>query len=147
MVQLLVLTVLVVLGVAYALGYVGHRHQPAHAAATGTARAPSGLTRDATISWLTVALLPVLFVGWFVVGSLLIGDPNEPGAPEGWDAAWRVVVLWLLVLTAPAVGIVFGRRAVNRDEAGGRGAFLANAVLAVALTALTLGGGLLDAFS
>lgn len=142
--QSLVIAVGFVLVVAFFTGHLGRHRHPAGATAGGTV---TRTAPDAFVSWLAVVLLPVLFVAWFVLGSLLIGDPNEPTAPKGWDGAWRVVVLWLLVSLAPVVGIVFGRRALRRNEQGGRAAFITNIVIFGLLTALTLGGGLSDALS
>lgn len=144
LVQGLVIAVLLVLVVAFFTGYLGHHRRPIGATTGGTV---TRTAPDTFVSWLAVVLLPVLFVVWFVLGSVLIGDPNEPTAPKGWDGAWRVVVLWLIVSTAPVVGIVFGRRAVRRNEQGGRAAFVTNIVVFGLLTALTLGGGLSDALS
>ena len=142
--QTLVVVGALVLVLAYFTGYLGRHRRPVGATAGGTVRRTAP---DTFVSWLAVVLLPVLFVVWFVLGSLLIGDPNEPTAPKGWDGAWRVVVLWLIVAIAPVVGIVFGRRAVRRNEQGGRAALVTNVVIFGLLTALTLGGGLSDALS
>lgn len=140
----LVVAVVLVLLVAFFTGYLGHHRRPVGATTRGTVTRTSP---DTFRSWLAVVLLPVMFVAWFVLGSLLIGDPNEPTAPKGWDGAWRVVVLWLIVSTSPVAGIVFGRRAVRRNEQGGHAAFVTNIAVFGLLTALTLGGGLSDALS
>ena len=53
--------------------------------------------------WIAVALVPALVIGGFVFGTLLIGDPNDPTAPQGWDGAWRVLVLWAGLEVVPFV--------------------------------------------
>ena len=102
-------------------------------------------SRNATASWIAVALVPFLFGLWFVLGTLLIGDPNEPTAPHGWDGVWRVVVLWVVVEIVPTIGIFFGRRAMRLGEPDGKAAFITNALIFLGLTLTTLVGGLSDA--
>jgi hypothetical protein len=100
--------------------------------------------RNAAASWVAVALVPFLFGLWFWFGMALIGDPNEPTAPKGWDGAWRVTLLWIVVEIVPVAGVVFGRRATRRGEPGGRAALVTNALIFVGLTLVTLVGGLSD---
>lgn len=102
--------------------------------------------RNAIVSWVAVALVPVMFGLWFWLAMALIGDPNEPTAPHGWNGAWRVLVLWVAVEVVPVVGIIFGRRATRRHEVGGRAPLITNMVIFLGLTLTTLVGGLSDAF-
>lgn len=97
-----------------------------------------------TASWIAVALVPFVFPLWFALGAMLVGDPNEPTAPHGWDDAWRVVVLWITVEIVPTIGIVFGRRASLQGEPGARTPLIVNSLIFGALTLLTLVGGLSD---
>jgi hypothetical protein len=100
-----------------------------------------------TGSWIAVALVPIVFPLWFVLGMMLVGDPNEPSAPQGWDGVWRVVVLWLAVAIVPVIGIVSGRRATRDGEPGARTPLIVNSLIFGALTLLTLVGGLSDVLS
>ena len=101
-------------------------------------------SRNVNISWIAVASLPFLFGLWFWLGVILIGDPNEPTAPQGWNGVWRVTVLWLVVEIAPAIGIIFGRRATRQREPGGKAALISNSLIFLGLVLATLVGGLSD---
>ena len=107
-------------------------------------RPPVERTLDTILSWLAFAATPAVLAVGFWLGYGLVGDPNEPGAPRGWEGAWRILVLWAAVEVVPVIGIVLGLRAARRREAAGRAAVVANALVFLVLTALTLVGGLVD---
>lgn len=100
---------------------------------------------DTHRSWIAVATLPLLLIGGFVLGSLLVGDPNAADAPRGWDGAWRVLMLWTILEIAPIAGIRWGVRAMRRREAGARAALVANGLVFLLFVGVTLIGGLSDA--
>lgn len=103
--------------------------------------------RYAKRSLLALAFIPVsMFLG-FVVGSILIGDPNVPTAAKDWDAEWRVVVLWLLVAIPPVIGIILGVRAVRMGERQGPIGIILNSLALAFLTLITLITGSIEAFS
>lgn len=103
--------------------------------------------RNALMSWLAVVAVPVLLVGGFVLGSLLIGDPNAVDAPRGWDGAWRVLLLWAGLEIVPTLGIWLGTRGVRRQEPNARGARLANILVFLFFVGVTLIGGMSDALN
>ena len=94
--------------------------------------------------WIAVALVPALVIGGFVFGTLLIGDPNAPTAPQGWDGAWRVLVLWAGLEVVPLLGMAISYRGLRSQEAGARQALLANGAVFLFFVAVTLVGGLSD---
>ena len=102
--------------------------------------------RDANRSILALATLPVVLVVGFVAGSLLFGDPNAPGAIEGWAAMARLVPFWLLLEVPSMLGMFWGLRSMKQGDRGGRVGLLLNAVVFTFLVATTLLGGSLDAF-
>jgi hypothetical protein len=108
---------------------------------------PAPHSRNTFTSWLAVFAVPVLFVVGFVLGNVLVGDPNAPDAPHGWDGAWRVLVLWVAVEVVPLLGIWYGARAVRHHEHGARNALIANVVVFAFFVGVTLIGGLSDALS
>ena len=101
----------------------------------------------AVAAWVAVALTPFVFIVGFVLGYALVGDPNEPTAPTGWDAAWRVVLLWIVVVAVSVVGMAIGVSARHRHETSATAAVVANAAVFTLLTVMTLVGGLVDAFN
>ena len=103
--------------------------------------------RYATRSLVALAFIPVSMVLGFVVGSILIGDPNVPTAAKDWDAEWRVVVLWLLISIPPVIGIALGVRAVRMGERKGRLGIILNSLALAFLTLITLVTGSIEAFS
>src|SRR5512140_2781166 len=106
---------------------------------------PAQQSRNTILSWLAVVALPFLLMGGFVLGSVLIGDPNAPDAPHGWDGAWRVLVLWGALEVVPLLGIWCGARGVRLHERSALGALIANVVVFVFFVGVTLIGGLSDA--
>lgn len=95
-------------------------------------------------AWMAAALLPVVLLVGFTAGSALVGDPNAADAYTGWDAAWRVVVLWLGVVLVPVLGVVWAMEGRRRHEAGAGGPLVVNGLIVLLLTGTTLVGGLLD---
>jgi hypothetical protein len=106
---------------------------------------PAPQSRNTILSWLAVVAVPFLLMGGFVFGSMLVGDPNAPEAPHGWDGAWRVLVLWCALEVVPFLGIWWGARGVRNHEPSARGALIANAVVFVFFVGVTLIGGLSSA--
>ena len=102
---------------------------------------------SARISVIALAFIPVSVMASFVIGSILIGDPNVPGGPEGWDAEWRVVLTWLLFSTPAIVGLWLSQRGVKAAEPGSKTARLINGVVFTLMTLISLVSGSLDAFS
>lgn len=97
-------------------------------------------------AWIAVGLTPVgLFVG-FILGYALGLDPSIEDPLTGWDAAWRVIILWLIVVALPIAGMILGWSARRHGEASARAALVVNALLFGLLTWMTLVGGLSDAF-
>ena len=103
--------------------------------------------KNATNSVSALALIPVSFALSFLVGSILIGDPNVAGAPERWDAEWRVVLIWLLFVSPAIIGLWFARRAMKAGERGSKTALLVNGVVFALMTLISLVSGSLEAFS
>lgn len=99
------------------------------------------------LSWLALLLTPVELVIGFVLGYGLGLDPSIENPLTGWDAAWRVVILWLVVVAGSVVGIALGVSARRHGERSAVGAVVVNALLFGFLTLITLGTGLWDAFS
>lgn len=108
---------------------------------------PVADTRDVRRAWIASASLPLLLVLGFVLGSALLGDPNDPAAPHNWAGAWRVVLLWATLEVTPVFGIYWGARGVRRQEPGARGALTANAIIFVFFLGVTLVAGLADTFN
>lgn len=103
--------------------------------------------RDATISFVALAVVPVsVLLGVVLVLALIGGDPNAADAPQRWDNAWRVTVAWAVMVLPAAVGTVFGWRAMNEGEKRGRVGLALNGAVLLVLTVLTLIGGILDGF-
>lgn len=100
-----------------------------------------------TIAWGAVLLTPIAFAVGFVLGYALGLDPTIANPLTGWDAAWRVVILWLIVVALSVVGMLMGWSAHRHGEPFARAATAVNAVVFVVLTLLTLVGGLVDAFA
>lgn len=97
-------------------------------------------------AWIAVGLTPVgVFVG-FILGYVLGLDPNIEDPLTGWDAAWRVIILWLIVVALPIGGMILGWSARRHDEGSALAAIVVNALVFGLLTLMTLGGGLADAF-
>lgn len=103
--------------------------------------------KNATNSVAALALVPVSFALSFLVGSILIGDPNVPGAPERWDAEWRIVLIWLLFASPAIISLWFARRAVRAGEHGSKPALLISGVAFALMTLISLVSGSLEAFS
>jgi hypothetical protein len=101
----------------------------------------------ATNSVSALALIPVTLVLSFVVGSILVGDPNVPGGPEGWDAEWRVVLIWLLFASPAIIGLWFARRGMKAGERGSKKALVVNGVALALMTMISLVPGSVEAFS
>lgn len=97
-------------------------------------------------AWIAVGLFPAVLVAGFVIGSLLVGDPNDPRSPHDWDGAWRVILLWAGIEVIPLLGIHWAMQARRLKEAGALNPLLVNALLFLLLTGTTLVGGLLDSF-
>lgn len=102
--------------------------------------------KNARVTFVTLALIPIVFAASFVFGTILIGDPNVPGGPEGWDAEWRVVLVWLLFASPAIVGLWFAQRGVKAGEAGSKTARMINGALLAVMTLISLVPGSLDAF-
>lgn len=83
-------------------------------------------------------------MGGFVLCYAIVGDPNEPTAPHGWEGVWRVLVLWAVLEVLPLVGMVTGSRARRFRQPTAVGAVVANPLVLVFLTTATLGSGLVD---
>ena len=94
-----------------------------------------------------LAFIPVSLIAGFVVGSVLLGDPNSPDSPQRWDAFARVVALWVMIEIPAALGMFWGRRAMNAGEASGRTGLIINAVVFALFTLTTLVAGTIDAFN
>ena len=99
------------------------------------------------VAWGAVLLTPIAFAVGFVLGYALGLDPSIANPLTGWDAAWRVVILWLVVVGASVVGMVMGWCAHRHAEPSARVAVAMNAIVFVVLTLMTLVGGLVDAFA
>lgn len=117
--------------------------QTAHDATYGATYGAANARR----SWIAFALTPVVLSVGFVLGTVLLGDPNDPASPHDWDAAWRVLLLWGVVEVLPVLGMVWGRRAFRAGSADGRAPLLANLVVFLIFVGITLVGGLVDGFS
>ena len=102
---------------------------------------------NARRSVIALAFIPVSFAASFVIGSILIGDPNVPGGPEGWDAEWRVVLTWLLFAAPAIVGLWLAQRGVKAAEPGSKTALLINGVVFTLMTLISLVSGSVEAFS
>jgi hypothetical protein len=100
---------------------------------------------DTRKAWLAVAMLPVQLVGGFVLGSILLGDPNAADAHTGWDGAWRVLLLWALLEVPPVLGIRWARHAEHEGDRTARTALVVNALVFLFFVLVTLVGGLSDA--
>ena len=101
----------------------------------------------ATRSLVALVFIPVaMFVG-FIVGSVLIGDPNVASSPQDWDAEWRVILLWMLIMLPAVVGFTLGVRAIKAGERSGRLGVILNGLAAVFLTVITLVSGSIEAFN
>lgn len=115
-----------------------------------TSVAPRSATGPApwrvVFSWIAVALTPVALVVGFVLGYALGLDPTIEDPLSGWDAAWRVVILWLVVAGASIVGLALGTSARRRHEPGATAAVVVNGLVFALLTLVTLVAGLVDAF-
>ena len=98
------------------------------------------------VAWGAVLLTPVAFAFGFVLGYALGLDPSIADPLTGWDAAWRVVILWLVVVALSVAGMAMGWRAHRHGEPLARTAIAVNALVFVVLTLMTLVGGLVDAF-
>ena len=99
------------------------------------------------VAWGAVLLTPIAFAVGFVMGYALGLDPSIANPLTGWDAAWRVVILWLIVVALSVVGIVMGWSAHRHGEPLARTATVVNALVFVVLTLMTLVSGLVDAFA
>lgn len=104
-------------------------------------------TQYATRSLVALAFIPVTIGLAFVVGSILIGDPNVASAPKDWNAEWRVVLLWLLIAIPPVAGITLGLRAVRMGERRGRLGIILNGLALAFLTLISLVSGSIEAFN
>ena len=102
---------------------------------------------SARISVIALAFIPVSVMASFVIGSILIGDPNVPGGPEGWDAEWRVALIWLLFASPAIIGLWFARRGVKAGEPGSRTALLVTGVAFALMTLISLVSGSMEAFN
>ena len=109
------------------------------------AKVPWGKNARNSVS--ALALIPITIVASFVIGSILIGDPNVPGGPEGWDAEWRVVLIWLLFVSPAIIGLWFARRGVKAEEPGSRTALLVCGVAFALMTLISLVSGSMEAFN
>ena len=98
------------------------------------------------LAWIAVGLTPVALIVGFVLGYALGLDPSIEDPLTGWDAAWRVVILWLIVVALSVTGMVLGWSARQQGERSALAAFVINALVFVALTLITLVTGLVDAF-
>jgi hypothetical protein len=101
---------------------------------------------DTRKAWYAVALLPVQLVGGFVLGSLLLGDPNAADAPHGWDGAWRVLLLWAVLEVPPVLGTRWAWHARHEGDPTAKTALVANVLVFLFFVGVTLVGGLLDTF-
>lgn len=108
---------------------------------------PAPRSRNTSLSWGAVIAVPILVIVGFVLGSIVLGDPNAPDAPHGWDGAWRVIVFWAALEVVPLLGVWWGGRGVRAREPGARKALIANVVAFVFFVGVTLIGGLSDALS
>lgn len=99
-----------------------------------------------TLAWVAVVLTPAELVVGFVMGYAIGLDPSIENPVTGWDAAWRVVVLWLIVAAMSIVGMLLSWSARRHHESTATAALIVNAVVMAALTAITLVPGLIDAF-
>ena len=106
-----------------------------------------GPGRDARRSLVMLAFVPVAVIVGFVVGTMLLGDPNSADSPQRWAAFPRVVLLWAMVEIPSVLGMVWGRRAVRAGDPSGRTGLVVNAVVFAFFTLVTLVGGTVDAFN
>jgi len=107
----------------------------------------AGQHPDTRKAWYAVAMLPFQLVGGFVLGSVLLGDPNDPASPHNWDGAWRVVLLWAVLEVPPALGLRWARHAMLDGDPSARTPLVVNALVFTFFVAVTLVAGLADTFS
>lgn len=98
------------------------------------------------LAWVAVGLTPVSLVVGFVLGYAFGLDPSIADPLTGWDAAWRIVLLWLIVVAFAVAGLLLAWSARRRGERSATAAVVVNALVFALLTFMTLGEGLLDAF-
>lgn len=94
-----------------------------------------------------LAFIPVALVGGFVVGTILLGDPNSPDSPQRWAAFVRILLLWAMIEVPFVLGMLWGRRAMKAGDPAGRTGLAVNAVVFLFFTLVTLVGGTVDAFN
>lgn len=100
-----------------------------------------------TLAWVAVVLTPLELVVGFVMGYALGLDPSIENPVVGWDAVWRVVILWLIVVALSLIGMVLSWGARQRGETSAVAALVVNGLLFAGLTVITLVAGLIDAFA
>lgn len=113
--------------------------------ALGTGGVPAG--RDSRRSMMMLAFIPVALIGGFVLGSILLGDPNSSDSPQRWAALVRIVLLWALIEVPSVLGMFWGRRAMKAGDESGRKGLIINAMVFIFFTLTTLVGGAIDAFN
>jgi len=96
-------------------------------------------------AWVALALTPVELVVGFVLGYAIGLDPSVADPVTGWDAAWRVVVLWMCVVVASLAGTLLSIAARRRGEPSATAALVLNVLALAGLTFVTLVTGLLSA--
>jgi hypothetical protein len=84
-----------------------------------------------------------LIVG-FVLGYAFGLDPSIANPLTGWNAAWRIVLLWLIVVAFSLSGLILAWSARKRGERTATAALVVNALVFALLTFMTLGEGLID---
>jgi hypothetical protein len=98
------------------------------------------------LAWVAVGLTPVSLIVGFVLGYAFGLDPSIVDPLTGWNAAWRVVLLWLIVVAFSLSGLLLAWSARTHGERTATAALVANGVVFTLLTFMTLVAGLLDAF-
>ena len=109
-------------------------------------RSPSRATWRVAFAWIAVVLTPAALVIGFVMGYVIGLDPSIADPVTGWDAAWRVVILWLIVVAFSVAGVVLAWSARRNGEPSALAALVVNALVFTALTVITLVAGMVDAF-
>jgi hypothetical protein len=86
------------------------------------------------LAWVAVALTPFEFAVGFVMGYALGLDPTIENPVVGWDAVWRVVILWLIVVALSLIGLALSWSARRHGETSALGALIVNGMLFAGLT-------------
>jgi uncharacterized membrane protein len=108
-------------------------------------RPPSSPPWRVVGAWVALILTPVELVLGFVLGYAIGLDPSVADPVTGWDAAWRVVVLWMCVVAASLTGTLLSIAARRRGEPSATAALVLNVLALAGLTFVTLVTGLLSA--